>query len=103
MPLQREYLLLIFIAFAVWIYMRDDLTPRHRLLIGFFFGLSAVIKPHAAIGLIPILLFDITGMIKRLKLTLLDAAATSILPAAAGILLPMSGSRCIIAISHPVR
>ena len=50
MSLQREYLLLIFIAFAVWIAMRDVLTYKHRLLIGFFFGLAAVIKPHAAIA-----------------------------------------------------
>ena len=89
MALQREYLLLIFIALAVWISMRDDLTPRHRLALGFLFGLSTVIKPHAAIGLIPILLFDITDMVKRLKLTLINAVRESILPALAGFSIPI--------------
>ena len=83
MALQREYLLLIFIALAVWISMRDILTPKHR------FGLSAIIIPHAAIGLIPILLFDIADIIKRRKLTLLNAAARSILPASAGFFIPI--------------
>ncbi len=89
MSLQREYLLLIFIALAVWINMRDVLTFKHRLLIGFFFGLAAVIKPHAAIGLLPILLFDIADMLQRRKLTLLNAAASSILPASAGFAIPV--------------
>ena len=89
MSLQREYLLLIFIALAVLINTRDVLTFKHRLLIGFFFGLSAVIKPHAAIGLLPILLFDIIDMLQRRKLTLLDATARSILPASAGFAIPV--------------
>ena len=89
MSLQREYLLLIFIALAVWISMRDELTLKHRLTLGVLFGLSAWIKPHAAIGLVPILLFDIADMLKRLRLTLPNAAATSILPAAAGFLIPV--------------
>ena len=84
MSLQREYLLLGFIAFALWLYMRDALTYKRRLLIGILFGLSAVIKPHAAIGLLPILLFDITGLIQRRKLTLIKSATTSILPAGIG-------------------
>ena len=94
MSLQREYLLLIFVALAVWISMRDELTLKHRITLGLLFGLAAVIKPHAAIGLLPILLFDITDMVKRLKLTLLtlsplgNAATRSILPAAAGFLIP---------------
>lgn len=91
MSLQREYLFLIFIVLAVWmqIYMRDSLTFKHRLLIGFLFGLSAVIKPHAAIGLIPILLIDMMDMIQRLKLTLPNSAARSILPALAGFVIPV--------------
>lgn len=90
MSLQREYLLLVFIAFAVWISMRDVLTLKHRVTLGLLFGLAAVIKPHAAIGLIPILLFDITDLTKRLKLTLFNAATISTLPAAAGFLIPIS-------------
>jgi hypothetical protein len=89
MSLQREYLLLIFIALAVWISMRDELTPKHRFTLGLLFGLAAVIKPHAAIGLIPVLLFDITDIFKRRKLTLLNAAVTGILPALAGFLVPI--------------
>ncbi|MBC7878116.1 MAG: hypothetical protein H7Y59_13180 [Anaerolineales bacterium] len=89
MSLQREYLLLLFIALAVYITMRDDLTLKHRLAIGFFFGLAATLKPHAAIGLIPILLFDMSDMVKRFKLTLLDAAKASILPTVAGFLIPI--------------
>jgi hypothetical protein len=89
MSLQREYLLLIFIALAVYINMRDELNPKHRFALGLLFGLAAVIKPHAAIGLIPILLFDITDMLRRRKLTLLNAAATSILPASAGFFIPI--------------
>jgi hypothetical protein len=89
MSLQREYLLLIFIALAVWISMRDELTPKHRFTLGLLFGLAAVIKPHAAIGLIPVLLFDITDIFKRRKLTLLNASATGILPALAGFLSPV--------------
>jgi hypothetical protein len=89
MSLQREYLLLIFIALAVYISMLDELTPKHRLTLGLLFGLAAVIKPHAAIGLIPILLFDISDMVQRLKLTLPNAATTSILTAAAGFVIPV--------------
>lgn len=89
MSLQREYLLLGFIALALWLSMRDVLTYKHRLLIGILFGLSAVIKPHAAIGLLPILLFDITDLIQRRKLTLLKSAAINILPAAIGFAIPV--------------
>ena len=89
MSLQREYLLLIFIAFALWLNTRDVLTFKHRLLIGFCFGLAAVIKPHAAIGLIPILLFDIIDLLQRRKLTLLNVASISILPASIGFAIPV--------------
>ncbi len=51
MSLQREYLLLIFLAPAVYISLLDEMTPRLRLTLGVLFGLSALIKPHAAIGL----------------------------------------------------
>jgi hypothetical protein len=89
MSLQREYLLLIFLAPAVYISLLDEMTLKHRLTLGVLFGLSALIKPHAAIGLAPILLFDISDLVQRLKRTLPNAAATSILPAAAGFLIPV--------------
>jgi hypothetical protein len=89
MSLQREYLLLILPASALFVGMRDSLTPRYRITLGLLFGLAAVIKPHAAIGLLPVLLFDIADIRRRLKLTLLKAAAISIFPAAAGFLIPV--------------
>jgi len=89
MSLQREYLLLIFIAPAVWISMLDELTLKHRITLGVLFGLAALIKPHAAIGLVPILLFDISDIVQRLRLTLINAAKVSILPAAAGFAIPI--------------
>jgi hypothetical protein len=88
--LQREYLLLVFLALALFIGLRDSLTPRHRLGLGLLFGLSAVIKPHAAIGLVPFLLFDIADIRQRLGLSLLKSAWKSILPAAIGFLIPVS-------------
>lgn len=90
LSLQREYLLLIFIALSLLVGMRDSLTPRHRLSLGILFGLAAVIKPHAALGLIPFLLFDIADISKRLNISLLKAAAKSILPAASGFVIPIA-------------
>ncbi len=74
MSLQREYLFLIFIASALWINLRDDLTPRDHLLAGFLFGLAAIIKPHAALGLLPIGIFHITNLRKHSMRFLLPAA-----------------------------
>ncbi len=89
MSLQREYLLLLFIAPAVYISMRDELTLKHRLTLGVLFGLSALIKPHAAIGLVPMLVADLLNLVKRPGLTLLNAAKVSILPAAIGFIIPI--------------
>lgn len=90
LSLQREYLLLVFIALSLLIGMRDSLTPKHRLSLGILFGLSAVIKPHAALGLLPFLLFDIANIRQRPNMSLPKAAWTSILPAAIGFLIPVS-------------
>jgi len=90
LSLQREYLLLVFIALSLLIGMRDSLTPKHRLSLGILFGLSAVIKPHAALGLLPFLLFDIADIRQRPNMTLPKAAWTSILPAAIGFTIPVS-------------
>jgi hypothetical protein len=87
---QREYLLLIFIAFALFVGLRDSLTFKHRLTLGILFGLSATIKPHAALGLLPFLLFDIADLRGRLGMSLPDLAKQSILPMAAGFLIPIS-------------
>ncbi len=88
--LQREYLLLIFIVLSLLVGMRDSLTPKHRLSLGILFGLAAVIKPHAALGLLPFLLFDITDISKRLNISLLYAAVKSILPATIGFIIPIA-------------
>jgi hypothetical protein len=90
LSLQREYLLLVFIALSLLIGMRDSLTPKHRLSLGILFGLAAVIKPHAALGLLPFLLFDIADIRQHPNMTLPKAAWTSILPAAVGFAIPVS-------------
>lgn len=89
MSLQREYLLLVFLALAVLVSMRGITTPKQRITLGLLFGLAAVIKPHAAIGLIPILLFDIADISKRSSISLPRSAWTSLLPAALGFALPV--------------
>ncbi len=89
MSLQREYLLLVFLAPALYISFLDEMTPRLRLTLGVLFGLSALIKPHAAIGLVPILLFDISDLFQRLKRALPNAALTSVFPVAVGFLVPI--------------
>jgi hypothetical protein len=48
-----------------------------------------MIKPHAAIGLLPILLFDIADLIKSGGLALLNAILKSSLPILGGFLLPV--------------
>jgi len=98
--LQREYLLLIFLALSLLVGMRDSLTPKHRLSLGILFGLAAVIKPHAALGLLPFLLFDIADILQRRKLTLLKAAATSMLPAAIGFTIPIAIVIAWLAFNH---
>jgi hypothetical protein len=89
LSMQREYLFLIFITLALWVGMRDSLTFKYRLSLGILFGLAAVIKPHAAIGLVPFLLFDIRDMVKRPGISLFNAAAQSVFPAALGLMIPM--------------
>ena len=89
MSLQREYLLLVFLALAVWVSMRGITTLKQRITLGLLFGLAAVIKPHAAIGLIPILLFDIADISKRSNISLPRSAWTSLLPAALGFAVPI--------------
>ena len=90
MSLQRDYLLLIFLALALWIGMQNESLNRiHRLGLGILFGLAAVIKPHAALGLLPFLFFDIRDMIQRKSMTLTKAAMQSIVPASVGFAIPV--------------
>ncbi|HRQ22098.1 MAG TPA: hypothetical protein PLF42_01615 [Anaerolineales bacterium] len=91
LSLQREYILLIFIAPALLIGIRrDSLTPKHRLALGLLFGLAAVIKPHAALGLLPFLLFDIADLRQRPNISLPSLAKQSLLPMGLGFLIPIA-------------
>lgn len=91
LALQREYLLLIFIAIALLIGMRrDSLTLKHRLTLGLLFSLSAVIKPHAALGLLPFLLFDMADLRQRPGVSLQSLIKESLLPMGLGFLIPIS-------------
>lgn len=90
LSLQREYLLLVFVALALWAGLRDSLTLKHRLTLGFLFGLSAVVKPHAALGLLPFLLFDIADLRQRPEFSLPNLVKQVFLPAVIGFLIPIS-------------
>ena len=59
LSLQREYLILIFLSSAIFISLQENLSFNQRFILGFLLGLASTIKPHAAIGLIPIILFDL--------------------------------------------
>lgn len=90
LSLQREYLILLFIALALLIGIRrDSLTLKHRLSLGILFGLAAIIKPHAALGLLPFLLFDLADLRQRPGISMLLLAKRSLLPMAAGFLIPV--------------
>lgn len=90
LSLQREYLILIFLSLSIFIGMSDSWSFRKRLLLGLFFGLAATIKPHASIGLIPFLLFDIGSLRQRPGVSLADLAKQSILPIAIGFFIPVT-------------
>lgn len=59
MSLQREYLTLLPIMTGVYIF---SCAPKNlifrNLAVGLFFGMAATIKPHTAIGLLPLIFFD---------------------------------------------
>jgi len=59
MALQREFLLLLPIAFGLWRYLNGPPGVTGRLVLGFCFGLAALVKPHAAIGLLPFFALDL--------------------------------------------
>jgi hypothetical protein len=63
--LQREFLLLIFVAAGARVFVRSEPTAGSRLVIGVLFGLAALIKPHASIGLLPILALDLGSLARR--------------------------------------
>jgi len=66
MSLQREYLFLPFVALAYWInFRREDVSAREHFFTGIFFGLAAIIKPHAALGFLPLIIFHMAKLNRR--------------------------------------
>jgi hypothetical protein len=103
LALQREYLMLLFLAPAVWISMRGMLTLKHRFALGILFGLTTIIKPHAAIGLLPILLFDLHADFKRRNIPLLHALAGNMIPLGLGFALPVSAVLLWLSVSGALK
>lgn len=100
LSLQREYLLLIFVSLALLVGLSDSLDFRKRLSLGLLFGLAATIKPHAALGLLPFLLFDIASLRQRQEFSLASLAKQVILPAAIGFAIPVSLIALYLMITH---
>jgi hypothetical protein len=90
LSLQREYLILIFISLSIWIGVTDSQTFLKRLMLGLLYGMAAILKPHAALGLVPFLLFDIADLRQRREFSLTSLAKQIILPTAIGFAIPVS-------------
>lgn len=90
LSLQREYLILIFISLSILIGVADSLNFRKRLILGLLYGLAGTLKPHAALGLVPLLLFDIADLRGRREFSLQSLAKQIILPTAIGFIIPVS-------------
>lgn len=100
LALQREYLILIFISLSIWIGVTDSQTFLKRLMLGLLYGLVATLKPHAALGLIPFLLFDIADLKQRRELTLSSLAKQIILPTTIGFATSISLITLYLAITN---
>ena len=100
LSLQREYIVLIFISLSIWIGVSDSLTFRKRLMLGLLYGLAATLKPHAALGLLPFLLFDIADLKQRRELTLSSLAKQIIFPITLGFAIPISLITLYLAITN---
>lgn len=100
LSLQREYIVLIFISLSIWIGVTDSLAFRKRLMLGLLYGLAATLKPHAALGLLPFLFFDIADLRQRRELTLPSLAKQIILPTTIGFAIPISLITLYLAITH---
>ena len=100
LSLQREYIILIFISLSIWIGVTDSLTFRKRLSLGLLYGLAATLKPHAALGLLPFLLFDIADLRQRREFSLPSLAKQIILPITIGFAIPISLVTLYLAITH---
>lgn len=100
LSLQREYIILIFIALSIWIGVTDSLNFRKRLMLGLLYGLAATLKPHAALGLLPFLLFDIADLRQRREFSLSSLAKQIILPTTIGFAIPVSLIALYLTITH---
>ena len=100
LSLQREYLILLFISLSIWIGVSDSLTFRKRLMLGLLYGLAATLKPHAALGLLPFLLFDIADLRQRRELSLQSLTKQIIFPVTLGFAIPVSLITLYLAITH---
>jgi hypothetical protein len=100
LSLQREYLILIFISLSIWIGVTDSLTFRKRLSLGLLYGLAATLKPHAALGLLPFLLFDIADLRGRRELSLQSLTNQIIFPITLGFAIPISLITLYLTITH---
>ena len=92
MAIQREYLFLPFIALALWINLRENLTYRDHLITGLLLGLAAIIKPHAALGLLPLAVFHMANLRKR--------SMNFLLPAGIGFIIPVALVTLWLALTH---
>ena len=100
LSLQREYLILLFISLSIWIGVSDSLTFRKRLMLGLLYGLAATLKPHAALGLLPFLLFDIADLRQRRELSLQSLTKQIIFPVTLGFAIPVSLITLYLIITH---
>ena len=100
LSLQREYLVLLFISLSIWIGVSDSLTFRKRLMLGLLYGLAATLKPHAALGLLPFLLFDIADLRQRRELSLQSLTKQIIFPVTLGFAIPVSLITLYLIITH---
>jgi hypothetical protein len=79
MALQREFLLLIPVATGVWLWPRQGQSAAGRVVIGACLGLATLIKPNAAVALLPVLVMEMgAGERSRGKATVMALLATSI-------------------------
>jgi len=100
LSLQREYIVLILISLSILNGMTDSLDFRKRLMLGLLYGLAATLKPHAALGLLPFLFFDIADLRQRRELTLPSLAKQIILPTTIGFAIPISLITLYLTITH---
>lgn len=61
MSLQRDYLVLLPVAAAIWLGGRTEKRGWHFVVIGALFGLAASVKPQFAIGLPPVLVYALAS------------------------------------------